>query len=126
MALCLMASILTMSLPSFSEYMNLLHVLESALDSSECIEDFLESMSTAGVGIAAVTTSDIGGVVLPLGMMRRRSPIDEEGLKGSQEAQAFLAKNMRKYKSVWKDKGEEIAKSVAQHLFLRKAESKGE
>ncbi len=121
-----MASILTMSLPSFSEYMNLLHVLESALDSSECIEDFLECMSTAGVGIAAVTTSVIGGVVLPLGMMRRRSPIDEEGLKGSQEAQAFLAKNMRKYKSVWKDKGEEIAKSVAQHLFLRKAESKGE
>lgn len=105
--------------------MNILHVLESALEGTDCIEDFLENVSTAGIGVASVTTSDIGSLVLPLGMMRRRSPIDEEGLKNSPEAQKFLTKHLRKYKSVWKDKGEEIAKSVAQHLFLKAAE-KGE
>ena len=108
-----------MSLPSFSEYIHLLNVLESAVDNAECIEDFLESVSSAGIGIASVTTSDIGGLVLPLGTMRRRSPIDEEGLKESREAQEFLSKNLRRYKTLWKDKGEEIAKSVAEYLFLK-------
>ena len=46
-------------------------------------------------------------------------PIDEEGLKNSREAQEFLAKNIRRYKTLWKDRGEEIAKSVAEYLFLK-------
>lgn len=108
-----------MSLPSFTEYINLLNILESAVDSSACIEDFLEDVTASGIGVASVTTSDIGGVVLPLGAMKRRSPIDEEGLKKSREAQEFLAKHMKRYKSLWKEKGEEIAKSVAEHLFLK-------
>lgn len=108
-----------MSLPSFNEYINLLNVLESAVETSNFIEDFLEDVSSSGIGVASVTTSDIGGVVLPLGSMRRKSPIDEEGLKNSKEAQEFLAKNIRRYKTLWKDKGEEIAKSVAEHLFLK-------
>ena len=108
-----------MNLPSFSEYIQLLNVLESAINDSEFIEDFLESISTAGIGVASVTTSDIGGVVLPLGTMRRRTPLDEEGLKNSHEAQEFLSRNLRRYRTLWKDKGEEIAKSVAEYLFLK-------
>ena len=105
--------------------MNLLQVLESALSKTDCIEDFLESISTAGVGVASVTTSDIGGLVLPLGMMRRRNPINEEGLKKYPEAQEFLAKHLKRYKAVWKERGEEVAKSIAEHLFL-KGSAKGE
>ena len=108
-----------MSLPSFTEYINLLNVLESAVDTSSCLEDFLEEVSASGIGVASVTTSDIGGLVLPLGTMRRRSPVDEEGLKKSREAQEFLARHMKRYKSLWKERGEEIAKSVAEHLFLK-------
>ena len=109
-----------MSLPSFAEYLNLLTTLESIVEEAVCIEDVLEAMTASGVGVASVTTSDIGGVVLPLGTLARRSPIDMERLNACKEAQDFLAKNMRRYKSLWKDAGELVARSVAEHLFLKK------
>jgi len=109
-----------MSLPSFADYMNLLTTLESIVEESTYIEDVLEAMTSSGIGVASVTTSDIGGVVLPLGTLARRSPIDEEGLKNSKEAQDFLSKHIRQYKSIWKSAGEMVAKSVAEHLFLKK------
>ncbi len=107
-----------MSLPSFADYIKLLNTLESVVDKSTYIEDVLEAMTSAGIGVASITTSDIGGVVLPLGTLARRRPIDEDALKGSKEAQAFLSKNIRRYKAIWKDAGEMVAKSVAEHLYL--------
>ena len=107
-----------MSLPSFADYIKLLNTLESVVDKPTYIEDVLEAMTSAGIGVASITTSDIGGVVLPLGTLARRRPIDEDALKGSKEAQAFLSKNIRRYKAIWKDAGEMVAKSVAEHLYL--------
>lgn len=109
-----------MSLPSFAEYLNLLTTLETIVEESVYIEDVLEAMTASGVGVASVTTSDIGGVILPLGTLARKNPIDMERLASCKEAQEFLNKNMRRYKSLWKDAGELIAKSVAEHLFLKK------
>lgn len=111
-----------MSLPSFAEYINLLNTLESIVEEAVYIEDVLEDMSSSGIGVASVTTSDIGGVVLPLGTLARRSPIDDEALKRNKEAQDFLSKHIRRYKSLWKDAGEMVAKSVAEHLFIKKAQ----
>ena len=109
-----------MSLPSFVEYLNLLNTLESVVENSTYIEDVLEAMSASGIGVASVTTSDIGGVVLPLGTLARRNPVNVEALNANKEAQEFLTKNIKRYKSLWKDAGEMVAQSVAEHLFLKK------
>ena len=108
-----------MSLPSFVEYMGLLSTLESIVEQQEYLEDVLEAMTASGIGVASVTTSDIGGVVLPLGTMARRNPINVEALKANKDAQDFLSKNIKRYRSIWKDAGEYVAQSVAEHLFLK-------
>jgi hypothetical protein len=109
-----------MGLPSFADYMKLLNTLESIVEDTVYLEDVLEAMSSSGIGVASITTSDIGGVMLPLGTLARRKPVDDVALKANRDAQSFLSKNMRRYKALWKDAGETIAKSVAEHLFLKK------
>ena len=108
-----------MSLPSFVEYMGLLSTLESIVEKEEYLEDVLEAMSASGIGVASVTTSDIGGVMLPIGTMARRNPINVEALMANKEAQSFLSKNIKRYRAIWKDAGDYVAQSVAEHLFLK-------
>ena len=104
---------------SFSEYFSTVNELEYLFNKNDYIEDFLEDVSTAGIGIDAVTTSDIAANSLPLGMMKRKKPIRYEELKNNKNAQKFIEENLDKYKSIYKKDTNMVINSVAEHLFLR-------
>lgn len=105
---------------SFSEYFSTINELEYIFNKNDSIEDFLEDVSSAGLGVSAITTSDIATNVLPLGLLKRKTPIRYEELKKNKEAQKFIEENLNKYKSIYKKNANVILNSVAEHLFLKK------
>ncbi len=105
---------------SFSDYFNTINELEYIFNKNDCLEGFFEDVSASGMSVAGVTTSDIAVNVLPLGLMKRKTPIRFEEIKKNKQACKFIEENSSKYKALFKKNAEDILYTVAEHLFLKK------
>ena len=112
--------LLPIVLISFTEYFQTANELEYLFNKNDTIEEFFEDVSAAGMSVSTVSTSDIAVNVLPLGFLKRKTPIRYEEIKKSKQASKFIEENLDKYKSLYKKNAESVLYSVAEHLFLKK------
>lgn len=110
-----------MSLPTFSEYYEIIKSVEECLDNNDgTLEGFFELVEAKKLDLEQVMTGDIAGMTLPLGSLRRRN-ITEVAPAGK-KAEDFITKNKASFKKRYGDNWERVLYATAWKLFGDKKE----
>ena len=106
-------------LPTFTEYYTIVKKVEECLDNNDgTFEGFFELLEAKKLDVENVMTTDIAGMTMPLGTMKRRKPELTEVAPDNPEAEAFIKKHKSEFKKRYGEENyERVLYATAWKLF---------